>query len=97
MKTFIPKDDNRLPDFYTIKVEEITGKTREYKVVSHTFFDGSSFFKEGKEFKYPNIRAIQLLTYENEYVLIPLDNVFISFDKNFTKIIEIKNEVDLNG
>lgn len=78
-KVFLPKDDQRLPDYYGIKVEYITGKVREYKVASHTFLDA--------------LRAIEIKTFDNEFIVIPLDNIMLTFDKEFTKVIDIKTEM----
>lgn len=33
----LPKDDQALPDYYGVKIEFITGKTKDYKVASHIF------------------------------------------------------------
>lgn len=77
-KPFIKKDDQRIPDFYGITVEFITGQTKEFKIVNHVYMN--------------ELRAIELLTFDNEYVVLPLDNVVISFDKAFTKLIELRKE-----
>ena len=80
-KVFLPKDDQRIPDFYGVKIEYITGQTKEFKVASHSFIN--------------SLRAIELITFDNEYVVVPMDNVTIYFDKEFTKVVELKKEQDL--
>lgn len=80
MKPFLPKDDQRLPDYYGVKIEDITGKVREYKVAGHTWM--------------VEIRAIELYLFEDEYIVIPLDNVIISFDKQFSKVVKLKQELE---
>lgn len=79
-KVFLPKDDKRLPDFYGVKIEYITGQTKEFKVASHSFIN--------------SMRAIEIVTFDNEYVVVPMDNVVLYFDKDFTKIVEIKKELE---
>lgn len=79
-KVFLPKDDQKLPDFYKIKIEYITGQTKEFKVASHSFIN--------------SMRAIEILTFDNECVVVPMDNVVLYFDKDFTKIMEIKEELE---
>lgn len=79
-KVFLPKDDQRIPDFYGVKIEYITGQTKEFKVASHSFIN--------------SLRAIELITFDNEYVVVPMDNVVLYFDKDFTKIVEIKKELE---
>lgn len=79
-KVFLPKDDQRMPDFYGVKIEYITGQTKEFKVASHSFIN--------------SLRAIELITFDNEYVVVPMDNVVLYFDKDFTKIVEIKKELE---
>ena len=60
---FLDKDDQRIPNFYGIKVEDITGKVREFKCASHVFID--------------HLRAMEIITFDNEYVVLPIDNVII--------------------
>jgi hypothetical protein len=79
-KVFLPKDDQRIPDFYGVKIEYITGQTKEFKVASHSFIN--------------SMRAIEIVTFDNEYVVVPMDNVVLYFDKDFTKIVEIKKELE---
>jgi hypothetical protein len=81
-KFFINKDNQELPDSYTITIEFVTGKKKEYNVASHLFV------------KEP-LHGLELKLFEDIIVVIPVTNIVeISFDKNFNKIMEIKKKLD---
>jgi hypothetical protein len=79
-KLFIKKDNNNLPDFYVLNIEFITGKKEEIKIVSHKFVGN-------------NQDKVELITVEDEFILLPFSNIVsIKFDKNFSKIVELREK-----
>jgi len=77
VKTFIPKDNHELPDYYVITVYYYDGKKEEIEVVSQQKIQ-------------PNINMLECFTKEDKVIWIPLSSVKkIEFDKNFTKVLEL--------
>lgn len=77
--TFLPKEDQRLPDHYGIKIYYLTGKCDEFQLASHVYSKETDM--------------IEFWTKENLLHWVPMNAVAkIEFDSNFSKIIEIKND-----
>lgn len=76
---FLPKEDAELPDSYGIDIFYITGKEDEFEVASHRLIADSTI--------------LELVTKDDFWHLIPLANIKkISFNKNFSKVIAIKEK-----
>jgi hypothetical protein len=80
VKTYIQKDDQRLPDYFTIKVEFVTGKVKEIEVTSIIYL------KENKMY--------EIWTKEDKMIILMQEAILaIEYDKEWTKIVEIKKEL----
>jgi hypothetical protein len=78
-KPWLQKSDPELPDFYTIMVDFIDGKSEPFQVVNHQIQDGWMWG----------------FTHEDHHVAIPLSNVkMIRFGKDYTKTLEIRAKLE---
>lgn len=76
---FIPKDDQKLPDWYSMTVKFIDGTSDTFKVAAHKLGD----------------KVFEFVTFEDEWHWVPLQCVkILSFDKSFSKIVAIKQNND---
>ena len=76
-KMFIPKDDQALPDNYTITIDYIDGKSETIECVYHILKD-----------QFLEVRGV-----DDMYRWIITTNIKkVSFDLQFTKIVEIKSK-----
>lgn len=77
-KPFIPKDDQRMPDYYGMHIIFHDSKSVELDVVSHKIIQD---------------RMLQVITHEDEWKLFPIEGIKeISFDKQWSKLIAIRAE-----
>lgn len=89
MKTFIPKDDQRLPDYFTIKITYITGKEETIDVVSIRHI-GDTY---NKGFKTGTLNAYEIWTKDDIMLVRNKDTIVgIDYDKNWSKIVAIQEE-----
>lgn len=80
-KVMLPKDDQALPDQYKMKITYVTGKAVEYEAASHALNDG----------------MLSLWTKDDLHHWIVMQNVmYVDFDKDFTKMMEVKAKHDRN-
>ena len=80
VKPFIPKQDQKLPDNYSVKIVYITGKEEIFELASHRLNSGLFEFE----------------TKDDLWNWVPISNVIrIEFDNRFSKIMPIK-ERELN-
>jgi hypothetical protein len=74
---YIPKLDERVPDFYTITIHYHDGKKEDFEVVSHIVKN----------------ELFEVVTKEDRWNLWPITSIKkIEFDKEFSKIMAIKQE-----
>ncbi len=80
MRPFIPKQDHRLPDYYDMKINFSDGTTINHRVAQHWVTD----------------IYLEFATHEDDiWHFVPLVNIkHIEFDKNFSKVIAIKQEFE---
>ena len=78
MRPFIPKDDQRLPDSYGVKIQYLDGTTEQFDIASHVFTKDTGIF-EFWTHEQSRVNWIQMASVKR-----------IEFDDKFTKIIEIK-------
>jgi len=77
-KTFIPKEDQDLPDSFKIIITYVTGKTDEFDVVSTLP---------------PKNGILELWTTDDECRYIIVENICkIEFDKEFSKVVAINKK-----
>lgn len=78
-KVFIPKDDQRIPDFFTITINYLSGRKQKLDVVK------CQYYKE--------IDGYEILSKDNLMKIVPNGSIeCIDYDSNFTKLMEIKGE-----
>lgn len=83
MNILLNKEHPDLPDYYKIDVHYFTGPVETFEIVSH------AILKE--------IKTIEIITKDDCFILIPLSTIKkICFDKNWNKIVEIRNEIKRN-
>lgn len=74
---FLKKDDQRLPDYFGIKIYYVTGDVEEYEVASRSI--------RGSE--------LEFVTKDDEWHLVNMANVKrLSYDKRFSKMVAIVQE-----
>ena len=81
IQTFIPKDDSKLPDNYSVDVHYIDGHSDSFEIATHVIKEGILMF----------------MTKEDFMNWIPLSAIKrVEFDKRWSKIIAIneKHEKD---
>lgn len=77
-KTFVPKDNQELPDNYDITIEYVTGKTVTIEVATHNVLQGT---------------RLEWVTKDDLWGFVILENVLsVSFDKRFSKIVAIREK-----
>jgi len=100
-KNFIPKDNQELPDSYTIKISYVTGKEETIEVASHRLIeqivlkeikDNSGKIVEVQTAPHP-APFFEFWTKDDIYITAILSNIVsIHFDKNWTKVTQIYRE-----
>ena len=77
--SFIPKDDQSLPDAYGLTIYYIDGKSEAFEIAQHVL---------NKE-----CRMIEFVTKDDEWNWTGFDNAKrFKFDKRLSEIIEVKNK-----
>jgi hypothetical protein len=77
MKPYIPKEHPDIPDFYSITVTYHDGKSDTFEVVSHKFHSN----------------LLDLVLKDDLYAVLPVEGFRkVELDKNFSKLVELKNE-----
>lgn len=77
---FIPKEDQRLPDSYSVTIHYVTGIKETFDLASHSYSKDTGM--------------LEFWTKHDLMSWVPMSSVRrIEFDKNFTEIISIKNEM----
>ncbi len=77
LTTFLPKEDQELPDAYGITVMFVTGKREEYEVASHRIKDA----------------VLEFVTSMDEWHLLPMSSVLeLKFDKRFSKVVALREK-----
>jgi hypothetical protein len=79
VRSFIPKDNQEMPDSYNVKIYYITGKTDDFCVVSL--------------FPIPQTQTIEIWLKDDLMLLIPIQSILkIEYDKKWSKIVEISKK-----
>lgn len=92
---FIPKDDQRLPDSYKVKVFYVSGKVDELELANHWIRDKVIVPVDQSVSKYEVAACpfLEYLTKEDLWGWIPISSIQrLEFDKDFSKIVAIKEE-----
>jgi hypothetical protein len=101
---FLPKDDQELPDNYSIIVEFHSGKVKEIEVASHRLIElvkvpdpsGPFVDKENRHYRLEPSSApfIEYVTKDDLIGNLPVASYqSIVFDKRYSKIIEINRKL----
>lgn len=78
MKPFIPKDDQSLPDFYQVEIIFLSGRKDILEIASHHLGE----------------KVFEVAGVDDIYRWYPVTSIEkISFDKSFSKIVEIKKRL----
>lgn len=96
MKPFLPKDNQKLPDFYKVKVHYVNGTKEEFKVASQKLIEHVRLPRgEGFEIAVNPAPCVEFYDSEDRIHLIPILSVQrIEYDKAFTDILELKKKRD---
>lgn len=89
-KAFIPKDNQNLPDSYTIEVLYVTGKTDKIEVAHHSLLDKTIIPIDSKVSRYEPSASpfLEYVTKDDIWGWIPISSILrLEFDKNFSKIM----------
>ena len=79
VRTFIPKDDQRLPDYYGLKVHYLDGRTDEFELAGHNIQD-----VQGTTMLY-------LATKDDLWNWIPVASIKrLEWSKEWSKILALK-------
>lgn len=103
---FVPKEDSKLPDSYTLTVHYLDGRPSEsFECASHKLIEHSKVPVAEGGFPDPEtggryvlevlpVNLLELTLKTDTYELIPMSGVKrVSFDSNWTKIIEINKKM----
>lgn len=93
--SFIPKDDQELPDSYNITVYYINGKKEELELASHIIIDKVIIPVDENINKYEpaSCAYLEYVTKDDIWGWVPLSSIQrLEFDKNFSKIIGIREK-----
>lgn len=89
----LKKDDQKIPDFFTVTINYVTGKSETLKVANR-FVIGDFIINDKGFIIQKNIDSIEFLTFEDTYKLIPMQNVLsIDYHKDYTEYVEIEREL----
>ena len=81
INTLLPKEDQALPDFFTLTVNYLTGRKEIIDVANFQYIEA--------------IEMYEIWTKDNLMKVIPRNAIeSIDYDKNWSKIIEIKAKLD---
>lgn len=105
--TYLPKDDQDLPDCYGVEIEFLGQRdSLKLEVASHAYINvvreeifefenGKKVFKGWRTVGTDPVPSIELYTIENEYFVIPRSSIkFMRFDKRWDKIVKINNKLE---
>ena len=88
---YIPKDDQRLPDFFTITINYLSGRKETLKVAEFNYYE--KLVNSKGEVVAEHYDTYRGWTYENEFFEIPRASVeSIKFGEEYTKIVMIERE-----
>jgi hypothetical protein len=77
----LQKEHQDIPDSFGMKIWYVTGKVDEFELAERIF--------------QKDIQMLELITKDNIVNYVPFSSIQrIEFDKNFTKIIEIKRKLE---
>lgn len=88
----LKKDDQRLPDYFVLTVNFITGKHKKYNVaemiyIEHLTDDKGNILTN-------NYNTFRIWTFEDLFVEIPLASIeSLEYDEKYTKIMNIRKEL----
>lgn len=88
------KEDQRLPDAYTMTFRVNSRETMQYEVASHVYSDVTYFRNEKGQIIGHAVSAVpywEIRTVENLFVNIPA-TMPVEFDLRYSKIIELREE-----
>ena len=101
---FIPKDDFDLPDYYGMTISHVNGKKDEFEIATHSLKDltrvyctRGDFKEDGREFNLAVATCpfFEFVTRDDRWHIVPMSSIQrIEFDKNWSKIVEIKKKRD---
>lgn len=81
---FIPKQNEKLPDFYHVNIEFINGKSKSFDIAQHNYLD-----------RFGAVGILEILTKDNIWHNFAVSNIIeVTFDKEFSKVVDIKNEME---
>lgn len=100
---FLPKDDQEIPDNYSLIFEFHNGKTKEIEVASHRLIElvkvpdvnGSFFDEDGKKYRLEQSNApfIEYITKDDTWGNVPVASYQnLSFDKRYSKVLELNKK-----
>jgi hypothetical protein len=95
MKPFIPKQDDRLPDFFTVTINYLTGRKETLEVVSCNYYN--RIVDDMGNITSDNFDCYEIWTKDDLMKIVPKASIeSIDYDKNWSKIVAIKQELAKN-
>jgi len=92
VSTLLVKDDQRLPDYFNLTVNYLTGKAKKYQVVEMAYVEHLTDDKGNIITN--NYNTFRIWTHEDLFYEIPLSSIeSLEYDENYTKIIRIRKEL----
>lgn len=89
---FIPKDDAKLPDFFTVTVNYLTGRKEVIQVAEFNYVE--KLLNPDGSIVTDHYDTFRLWTHDNKFKEIPRASVeSIDYDENYTKIVMINREL----
>lgn len=88
----ILKDDNRLPDYFTITIHYITGKTETFNIAEISYVE--QLMNLNNQAITNHYDVFRFWTYEDRfYERVKANIIGIDYDENYTKIVRIQKEM----
>lgn len=88
----LQKEHMDLPDHYGMEIKYVTGNTDKLTIAGHRLID--KVYEKGVLSGVMSVPFFEIWTKDNEMVVLPLSSVIsIKFDKNWSKIIDIKDKL----
>ena len=82
-RPFVPKEHPDLPDFYTVTISYVNGKSEEMEIVMHNLMKESGL--------------VEFCDKDDMWSLVPILSIQkLSFCKNFSKIVALRKKTQAN-
>jgi hypothetical protein len=91
MNSILVKDNNKLPDFYSVTITFLTGKKETFEVVSNQYIE--KMINQNQQVIAEHFDTYVLWTKDDEMIEIPRASIeSIKYDKNWSTLVHERNK-----